>query len=747
MTNPYRPRSLWRLRFAATRLAAAGLLVVAVRGAAAAGDYQSVALGNGFLNSVCVEQGLNGTIDSTPVGDDRYFPVGPPFLDILSGPNGICETPLTGDDVRPSNGITLNRGLPNGRIILAGPPNGICDDVIVPQGDDVVRVAAGKSEPRMVAISPGPNGSIQSTPGGDDALTAVVCPGPDNTFESTADPADIDSATSLLCGLCPGSTGCIIPGNDDVLQTTVAPTDVRVPFISSGADGICQSSAVADDQQTPPNGIPLGSGFPDTVCVDAGADGLAQTSLCGNGVHDPEENGILGDLECVDDGNTIPGDGCNALCQLEYCGDGILQPGIGEECDDGNPRNDDACVLNCRNARCGDGLVQRGVENCEPPNTPTCSASCRTIRPPTCGDGTLDPGEDCDDGNHSSEDDCLNDCRLATCGDGFVHERGTPPFEECDDGNVAPGDGCSATCRAECGNGVIDGACTQGLIGSPCSSNAGCDTPPGAGNGVCVGETCDPGAAALCVPGPQVCSNVCRTLACGNGEVECDEDCDLGPANNVPGSGCTATCKRNVVGGTEPRRSWECPNAWTLDSAPRDLRKTRQVCFDGAACDFDVVPGQCTFRVGVCLNRALVPGCTRGGLLAFDLLKIDVQDGQQAAAVEAITAAVHDLAPGVADVPGRCRAGVRGKVCSIPDDRECDSHFGAGDGICDIGTGAVFSSPLDPPDLGGDQTAICTPGVDVVVASGTNLKLRSLVRRAMALPDRDIDTLKLVCKP
>jgi cysteine-rich repeat protein len=638
--------------------------------------------------------------------------------------------------------VVLGRGLPNGGIILAGPPGGICDDVIVAAGDDAVRVTAGRSEPFMVAIASGPNGGIDSPAGGDDVLAAVVCPGVDGTIETTPDPADVLSVTSRLCDLCPGSVACIIPGNDGVLQTVADPSDVRVPFVSSGADGIAQSTAAGDDLQV----IAPGSGFPDTVCVDAGADGLAQTTICGNGVADLEENGIANDLEC-DDGNTMSGDGCNALCVREYCGDGIVQ--AGEECDDGNPRNDDACVLNCRNARCGDNIVWRGVENCDPPNGSTCSASCRAIPPPRCGDGTTNvgEGEECDDGNHSNEDNCTTNCRRAQCGDGFVHERGTPPFEECDDGNTVPGDGCSPTCQRECGNGVIDGACSQGNVGAACSTNASCDTSPGAGDGVCLGETCDPGAAALCAPGPQSCSNVCRIAACGNGEVECDEDCDLGPLNDVPGSGCTPACKRNVVGAREPRRAGECPGAWTLDSAPRELRKTRQACSDGAACDFDVVPGQCTFRVGVCLNRALVPGCIRGGLLAFDLLKIEVQDAQQAAAAEQLTAAVRNLAPSVADVPGRCREGLRGKVCSIPDHRECDTHFGSGDGVCDIGTGVVFSSPLDPPDMAGDQVAICTPGVDVVVALGSTLKLRSIVRREGAFPDRDIDTLRLVCKP
>ncbi len=39
--------------------------------------------------------------------------------------------------------------------------------------------------------------------------------------------------------------------------------------------------------------------------------------------------------EC-DDGGTVAGDGCNATCQDETCGDGVLQTGLGEACDDGS---------------------------------------------------------------------------------------------------------------------------------------------------------------------------------------------------------------------------------------------------------------------------------------------------------------------------------------------------------------------------------------------------------------------------
>jgi cysteine-rich repeat protein len=72
----------------------------------------------------------------------------------------------------------------------------------------------------------------------------------------------------------------------------------------------------------------------DPICIAA--------ALCGNAILD---NG-----EGCDDANKIPGDGCDALCQVEppplNCGDGILN--ADEECDDGNTENNDACSNICR---------------------------------------------------------------------------------------------------------------------------------------------------------------------------------------------------------------------------------------------------------------------------------------------------------------------------------------------------------------------------------------------------------------
>jgi len=131
--------------------------------------------------------------------------------------------------------------------------------------------------------------------------------------------------------------------------------------------------------------------------------------------------------------------------------------------------------------RCGDGIVDTACgEQCDPPVPGRCDALCQRI--PYCGDGIVDPGEQCDDGNTNNCDGCSNACTLVTgCGDGVV--CGT---EQCDDGNTTSCDGCSATCTIEqgfrCGDGIVDAAC---------------------------GEQCDP-------PGP--------------GTPECNYRCQLGPA-------------------------------------------------------------------------------------------------------------------------------------------------------------------------------------------------------------------------
>jgi cysteine-rich repeat protein len=60
---------------------------------------------------------------------------------------------------------------------------------------------------------------------------------------------------------------------------------------------------------------------------------------------------------------------------------------------------------------------------------------------PVCGNGIVEDGEACDDGNLVNNDGCTNLCMLPACGDWLVQ-----PGESCDDGNNVDGDGCESDC-------------------------------------------------------------------------------------------------------------------------------------------------------------------------------------------------------------------------------------------------------------------------------------------------------------
>ncbi|AGC43165.1 hypothetical protein MYSTI_01833 [Myxococcus stipitatus DSM 14675] len=78
-------------------------------------------------------------------------------------------------------------------------------------------------------------------------------------------------------------------------------------------------------------------------------------------------------------------------------------------------------------------------------NTATLTITVRG--PPVCGDGYLDSGEVCDDGNRAAGDGCRADCRgVEVCGDGLVDSAAG---EQCDDGGRTPGDGCDADCQLD----------------------------------------------------------------------------------------------------------------------------------------------------------------------------------------------------------------------------------------------------------------------------------------------------------
>ncbi len=173
-----------------------------------------------------------------------------------------------------------------------------------------------------------------------------------------------------------------------------------------------------------------------------------------------------------------------------------------------------------------------------------------------CGDGVVNGGEQCDDGNLTNGDGCSITCTVQAgfscvgspsvcntiCGDGLVAGA-----ESCDDGNLTNGDGCSNTCNVQVG---------FTCIGQPsvCSPTAIC------GDGLVVGaETCDDAnltngdgcnnacnveVGFTCIGQPSVCSVICGDNLVGPGE-QCDD------GNTTNGDGCNNVCQFEIPANNE----------------------------------------------------------------------------------------------------------------------------------------------------------------------------------------------------
>jgi cysteine-rich repeat protein len=122
------------------------------------------------------------------------------------------------------------------------------------------------------------------------------------------------------------------------------------------------------------------------VCAPTGCALPQQLEACaGKGPGEPcSYAGIQG--TCID-----------GLCISSGCGNGVRDEG--EACDDGR--------------RCADGTPCRGTcadeSACQPRGGFGCSRDCLKVE--MCGDGFVDEGEACDDGNENPADGC-DECRL-----------------------------------------------------------------------------------------------------------------------------------------------------------------------------------------------------------------------------------------------------------------------------------------------------------------------------------------------
>ncbi|HLC60746.1 MAG TPA: DUF4215 domain-containing protein [Candidatus Nanoarchaeia archaeon] len=103
---------------------------------------------------------------------------------------------------------------------------------------------------------------------------------------------------------------------------------------------------------------------------------------------------------------------------------------------------------------------------------------------PSCGNGIVEPPEQCDDGNTNNNDQCTNNCIKTICGDGIVQTpNGNGQNEECDDANTNNNDGCNSncmnqkilTCEEAISMGLINGSVSGGTATLTNNANVGFD--------------------------------------------------------------------------------------------------------------------------------------------------------------------------------------------------------------------------------------------------------------------------------
>lgn len=259
-----------------------------------------------------------------------------------------------------------------------------------------------------------------------------------------------------------------------------------------------------------------------TACTGGTCKGGTCTpAACGDGVVQAGESCDFGagngagtgcEIDCKFSCQKTPTDTCldtNACNGIEVCANVTVGTGTGQKCNAGTPATDGTV--------CTGGTCKGGV-----------------CAPTTCGNGTVDAGEDCDFGaGNGPGTGCENSCKFSC----------TKSPDSCPDANLCNGTETCATvtvggktgqkCNAgtplaacaACGTGVcVGGACKSSVCGDSCVDAT-------------KGETCDPPAASTC---SATCTKIVAAV-CGNGTRETGEQCDDGGTANL--DGCDSTCK------------------------------------------------------------------------------------------------------------------------------------------------------------------------------------------------------------
>ncbi len=223
--------------------------------------------------------------------------------------------------------------------------------------------------------------------------------------------------------------------------------------VDGEADGTAgDGPSLISDAGEPDTSHPVSDACTGASCFDG--------AVCGDGVVEPPET--------CDDGNSVPGDGCSGVCQVEpgyacptpgkpcvkvwVCGNGVVDPG--ETCDDGNTQSGDGCSSTCQ--------IEAGWQCPDTPSElalPPAASASRSVRRRRRRERRAVRRR-----QHRLRRRLQRDLHARA-----RLRRARPPdmpcvdrrsaatasrrraARQCDDGNTISGDGCSSTCQVEPG--------------------------------------------------------------------------------------------------------------------------------------------------------------------------------------------------------------------------------------------------------------------------------------------------------
>ncbi len=223
---------------------------------------------------------------------------------------------------------------------------------------------------------------------------------------------------------------------------------------------------------------------------------------------------------------------------------------------------------------------------------------------PDCGDGVLDPGESCDDGNAIEGDCCTSSCTFeavgSACSDATVCTTG----DECD--GVGSCGGTSIVC--DDANGCTNDSCDPVSGCGFVANTAGCDDGDACTNGdVCSAGSCSPGPPLVCDDLNPCTDDACEPIGGCHFEPNTDV-CDDGD-DCTNGDVCLAgSCSPGpplVCDDVNPCTDDACNSVGGCAFVPNSM-----TCSDGSACTSNDLCSQSSCVPGTTLDCDDLDACT-----------------------------------------------------------------------------------------------------------------------------------------